>query len=73
MNGPRIVCAACGRPTKGINPFCDDCMGAESGPPVERCEFCEQGFQRDSWGRHVTQGGGYVGKCRLPFDSTEKS
>jgi len=66
MNGPRIVCAGCGVPVKGIGPFCDNCMGAQSGPPVERCELCEQGYAKDLWGCHTTARGGFVGKCRLP-------
>lgn len=68
MNGPRILCAGCGRPTTGINAICDRCMtvGVESGPPVERCGLCERGYARDKWGLHTTKTGGYVGKCELP-------
>jgi hypothetical protein len=66
MTGPRVVCVACGRPAKGVGPFCDSCMGAESGPPVERCTLCERGYARDKWGLHTNKTGGYVGKCELP-------
>lgn len=69
MNGPRILCAGCGEPTRGINAICDKCMTppGESGPPVDRCTLCERGYKRDKWGQHTNKHGGYVGKCQLTY------
>lgn len=72
MNGPRIVCAGCGSPTKGLASFCDNClntlraMGA-AGPRVdtqgEHCLLCEVGNKANRRGLHLTSSGGYMGKC----------
>lgn len=65
MNGPRIVCHLCQRPTQNINGFCDGCLTVDN--VVERCLYCEQGRPRDKTGLlHLTATGGYMGKCDNP-------
>ena len=67
MNGPRIVCAGCGRPTTLAMPICARCGGKS---PEPFCVFCESALNpksvlapADGNGFHYTKSGGYAGRC----------
>lgn len=71
MNGPRLICAACGDTTTINKPICDACVRAAGGTPVEYCSLCESSVMlvnspilaADKFGVHHTKAGGYAGKC----------
>jgi molybdenum cofactor biosynthesis enzyme MoaA len=66
MNGPNVVCIACGSVTSVHKPFCDDCARffvAEVGH-MPFCVLCHEGYPLQH-GMHTTKTGGYAGRCAV--------
>lgn len=69
MNGPNVVCTACGGPTTLDRPVCVKCDAIMlSGDSV--CPHCNSALYPNAnvqpankWGIHLTKNGGYVGEC----------
>lgn len=71
MNGPRVVCMACGSPTSLYKPFCDDCAAFFVGEigTMPFCVLCHQGLPLEH-GMHKTKSGGHAGRCELTQQAT---
>lgn len=64
MNGPRLVCAACGDTTTINKPICDACLGAGLPGNAPFCALCWTSVPLDATGlMHVTKTGGHAGPC----------
>lgn len=66
MNGPNVVCAACGAPTSIYAPLCKECASnyVELVGKIPSCHLCDGGFALEA-GIHTTRSGGYAGQCEL--------
>jgi predicted amidophosphoribosyltransferase len=72
MNGPRILCAGCASPTSVGKPVCDDCIEVLQEHADGYCALCQAAQTKgaeimpaDKQGDHLTQRGGYAGRCYL--------
>lgn len=73
MNGPQVVCAACGAPTSIYAPLCKECARnyVDIVGDIPSCILCESMgwpmkadiLPADKFGIHYTKAGGYAGKC----------
>jgi predicted amidophosphoribosyltransferase len=64
MNGPKVVCAGCGSETTVKQPICNRCLGLSEDFPEPVCPLCDEALALDKTGNyHLTQSGGYAGKC----------
>lgn len=72
MNGPKIVCMACGSPTSLYKPFCDDCARffLEEIGVVPFCALCHQGLPVE-YGMHKTKSGGHAGRCAMTTSTSD--
>ncbi len=60
---PQPICAGCEAPTTIFKPVCDACLLAAGVRPTT-CIFCLHGrLARDAQGNHITDTGGYAGRC----------